>query len=172
MGKKILFDADVLIHFDKGGQLSLLPQIYPGRLCIMDEVLQELRTGSSARTTIDQLIQQGDIESVAIAAFPTAFVEYAQLIRRLGRGESACMALARFDDRYLASSNLRDIQVYCEKHSIHYVTTLDILVQVEQLGLLSEADCDQFIRQVKQRNSRLPVNSLAEYLQKFTVRRV
>lgn len=28
MGKKILFDADVLIHFEKGGQLDLLPEVF------------------------------------------------------------------------------------------------------------------------------------------------
>lgn len=36
---KILLDADVIIHFIKGGQHFLLPRIYPTHeLCLLDKV--------------------------------------------------------------------------------------------------------------------------------------
>ena len=40
---KIVLDADVIIHFSKGGYLSLLPQIFPDyEYVVLDKVYNEL----------------------------------------------------------------------------------------------------------------------------------
>lgn len=42
---KIVLDADVIIHFSKGGLLSLLPQIFPEyEYIVLDKVYNEIRT--------------------------------------------------------------------------------------------------------------------------------
>ncbi|MDP5168626.1 MAG: hypothetical protein NWR72_00150 [Bacteroidia bacterium] len=172
MLKKILFDADVLIHFSKGNALDALVHLYPNRMCVLEQVLQELRPGTVARSWVDAQIAAGQIEHLHLPQESDIILEYARLISRMGSGESACLVLARFDGRFLASSNLRDIQSYCGQHSIGYVTTMDVIHQLEKNGLWTEAECDTFITTVKQLGSRLPVKSLIEYRKRFRPREI
>lgn len=90
--------------------------------------------------------------------------EYAVLKKSLGDGESACLAVAKFQKQYVASSNLKDIKEYCEENSIVYLTTMDILYTALEKGILSEIECNKFINDVKAKGSKLPVNTMAEYM--------
>jgi hypothetical protein len=81
----------------------------------------------------------------------------------LGKGESACLAFAKYTSNIVASSNLKDIQNYCIENKIDYLTTMDFLEYAHQNKILSEADCDYFIYNVKSKDSRLPYNSMKEY---------
>jgi hypothetical protein len=92
--------------------------------------------------------------------------EYARLLRKFGEGESACMAVARFENKYIASSNLKDIKSYCVEHEIVYYTTMDILLEGLNQRILSEEECDQFIFDVKSKGSKLPCDSMLEYLRR------
>ncbi len=89
--------------------------------------------------------------------------EYALLKKSFGDGESACMAVAKFQKEYIASSNLKDIKAYCEVNSIVYMTTMDILLEALEKGIMSEIECNKFIIDVKAKGSKLPVNTMAEY---------
>ena len=90
--------------------------------------------------------------------------EYAMLRRKFGNGESACMAVARFNDNVLASSNLKDIKEYCTTYNIEYLTTMDFLVEAFNADIFDEATCDLFIYDVKSKGSKLPCNTIKEYL--------
>jgi len=78
-----------------------------------------------------------------------------------GDGESACMAFCRYSDDILANSN---VKAYCEGHSITYITTMDILLEAFKKKTISEADCNKFINQVKSRGSKLPVDTIDEFV--------
>lgn len=80
-----------------------------------------------------------------------------------GDGEAACLAVVRYSDNILASSNLKDIASYCKMHQITYLTTMDFLCRAVQDKLLTEKDCDAFIQKVLQAGSRLPVKRWGEY---------
>jgi hypothetical protein len=99
-------------------------------------------------------------------------VEYARLIKTFGKGESACMAYCKFNKDILASSNLKDISIYCEENEITYLTTMDFLAEALNEKQLTEHECNDFIRNVKAVGSKLPVNTIAEYLKKFKVRSI
>lgn len=170
--KKILFDADVLIHFSKGDALDVLPELFAGRMAVLEQVRGELHPSSDARAWVDTQIEQETIEYAELPASIDIIQEYATLTRRMGRGESACLVMARFDDRYLASSNIRDIQKYCNKHRIGFVTTMDVICMLEDSGIWSRTECNEFLTLVKQRKSRLPVKTLQEYRKRFKVRKV
>jgi predicted nucleic acid-binding protein len=104
---------------------------------------------------------------IPVVPFPSKLEiikEYAQLTKKFGEGESACMAVARFEKEFIASSNLRDIKAYCLEHQIKYYTTMDLLVEAMNKNILTEADCNQFIQDVKSKGSKLPCNTMAEYL--------
>ena len=75
------------------------------------------------------------------------------------------MAYCRFHNDVLASSNLRDIKRYCEENGIQYLTTMDLLSTAYQKGILDEAECDLFIYLVKSGGSKLPYNSIKEFLE-------
>lgn len=163
--KKILLDADVIIHFNKGEQIALLHKIFPNKLYLLDVVFEEVFKGAQ-RVLIENLIKMGMIEELSFEGELDVLKEYSKLKKKYDFGESACMAYCKYHNDVLASSNLSDIKSYCEDNKIQYLTTMDFLYQAYSDGLMSEAECDFFIYNVKSKDSTLPVNSIQEYIQK------
>ncbi|MDA3882884.1 MAG: hypothetical protein PF481_06345 [Bacteroidales bacterium] len=160
--KKIILDADVIIHFFKAGHLGLLTQIYPNKLYLVKDVLTEVFKGK-LRIEIENSIRMKFIEELDFSSDIKVISEYARLKKKYGPGESACMAYCKFNNDVLASSNLKDIKRYCEENDIQYLTTLDFLNTAYEKGLLTESDCDYFIYNVKSKGSKLPVDSIKEF---------
>ena len=90
-GKKIIIDADVIIHFIKGDQLGLLPTIFPNKIYILDVVFQEVFVGR-LRTQVENLLRFGLIQELEFDGNLQVMKEFAQLKKQFGIGESACMA--------------------------------------------------------------------------------
>ncbi len=161
----ILIDTDVIIHLSKAERLSLLKELFPGRVYMLDYLVEELRSMSGSQ--IDMMLQLGIVQEMA---FPTGdkniFGEYNRLKATKGKEESACMAVCRYRKNILASSNLVDIKSYCEQYSIKYLTTMDILSIGYKNGKLSLAECDESIQGIRSKGSRLPYATLSEYLKR------
>ena len=160
----ILLDADVIIHFLKGSKILLLPKILSGILVILDVVKNELCYSPQHRTPINNFINFCKIEVRSFPSDPNIIKEYACLRKSFGDGESACMAYAKYQKCCIASSNLTEIKLYCTNNNIQYLTTMDILVEAFQKGIMTESECDQFIAVVKKQKSKLPYNYIAEYI--------
>lgn len=160
---KILLDSDVVRHFLNGNQLGKLASIFPKRFVMLDVVKNELCRSKKLVGPINTFLQASKIE---VLPFPTSLViikEYAELNVKYGEGESACMAVAKHQKQYIASSNLKDIKAFCKSHGIVYYTTMDILLEAIDRKVMNENECDVFIRDVKAMGSRLPCNNMAEY---------
>lgn len=161
---KIVLDADVVIHFSKGGLLSLLPRIFPEyEFVLLETVHEELL--SDIRTQVDNLILL--LKTIKLLPFnPRGDMlrEYAWLRSRFGKGESACMAYCLFNHDVIGSSNLRDIRAYCEKKQIVYLTTLDFLWYAWQKGLLTVDEANSFICEVRDKGSKLPEVEIERYV--------
>ncbi|WP_044211485.1 hypothetical protein [Flammeovirga sp. OC4] len=167
-GKKIILDADVIIHFIKGKQIGLLHKIFPkNKLCILNDVYDEVFQGE-IRNQVDNLLKFKMVDSLDFSMDFRILKEYAKLKKQYGAGESACMAYCRFHKDVLGSSNLKDIKDYCEEHDIQYLTTMNFLNEAFDIALLSEADCDEFIYEVKSRGSKLPFDTIQEYRDSIT----
>ena len=162
---KILLDCDVIIHFIKAGKQLLLPKIFPERFVILDKVKAELDKHKSSKTSIDNFIAWSKIPIIEMPKSIEIIKEYSFLKKTKGEGEAACMAVARHTNDYIASSNLKDIEKYCQLHGIVYMTTMDILLQAYTSGIMDEAECDGFIKEVKDKKSKLIYNidSIAAY---------
>lgn len=160
---KILLDADVVIHFVKAGYQMKLTAIFPGRLVMLDKVKQELVKRKSEALGIENFLNWCKIPVEAMPKDINILKEYAALKKLRGEGESACMAVARFRKEFIASSNISDIKTYCELHAIVYYTTMDVLEVAITNGILTEAECDKFISEVKLKGSKLPCNTMVEY---------
>ena len=158
-----MLDANVIIHFSKGGLLSVLPRIFPEyEYIVLDKVYNELK---SVQNQLDNQIQFfGNITKVEFAPTAEIMREYAVLKSKFGDGESACMAYCRYTANIIGSSNLKDIKNYCIEYQVTFLTTLDFLYYAWQRKLLTEKECDEFMQEVTAKGSRLPkIDSIMTY---------
>lgn len=162
---KILLDCDVIIHFSKAGKQLLLPKIFPDRFVILDKVKSELEKYRGNQVPVNKFIEFSKIPVIPMPSSVEVIKEYSFLKKTKGDGEAACMAVARHTKDYIASSNLRDIGQYCKLHGIVYLTTMDILLEAYLQGIMDEAECDGFIKEVKEKKSKLidHINTIKEY---------
>ena len=163
---KILLDCDVVIHFTKAGQQLLLPKIFPDQFVMLDKVYGELQKRRSTLTKLNNFLDWVKIPVVKMPSSIEILKEYSVLKKTMGDGEAACLAVARYTKDYVASSNLKDIGVYCSVHQIVYLTTMDILAEALGQKLMTEDECNVFISDVKSQGSILPYDTMAEYFEK------
>ncbi len=162
--KKIILDADVIIHFSKGEAIGLLPRIFPNKMLVPNIVYHEALS-QKYKIEIDNLFNYKLIEELEIKAELNVYKEFRRLQNSgLGKGESACLAYCRFHDDVIGSSNLKDICRYCEEHGIGYLTTMDFLAEALHTGKMDEAECDFFIYNVKLKGSKLPFDTIQQFL--------
>lgn len=161
---EIVIDADVLIHFSKGGCMSLLPKIFPEYSYVIlsvvyDEVKPPIRTQLDntmtllGEMTVRDFLPKGEMKR-----------EYAMLKTKFGRGESACMAYCKFTNNVIGSSNLKDISDYCEQNGVTYLTTIDFLYYAIRRGLMSVDEAQQFVVEVVAKGSKLPFVDFSTYV--------
>jgi hypothetical protein len=160
---KILLDGDVIIHFMKGGRILELPQIFPGRFVMLEKVRSELYKRSGNGLAIPIFLQSGKIPVIPMPTDKEIVAEYLKLKKVMDDGEAACLSVARFKKEYVASSNITQISNYCKSNGIVYYTTMDLLHEATVKGVMTDTECDQFIQEVKSRDSKLPCNTIAEY---------
>ena len=162
----ILIDADVLSHFISGGQIPLLPHIFPFPIKVLDKVYAELKRMPGRKKEVDNLLAFKLVELIPFPEDnPQVKREYHYLKKMFkGDGESACLAMVRYSLYILASSNLKDTAAYCQLHQLDYLTTMDFLCKAVENGQLGEKECDNFIRKVLDAGSKLPVKSWSEFV--------
>lgn len=161
---KIVLDADVVIHFAKGGLLSLLPRIFPDYDYVLLEAVRE-ELLSDIRTEVDNLMHY--LKTITLLPFSPRgdmLREYARLRSRFGKGESACMAYCLFTHNVVGSSNMRDIKEYCEEKQIVYLTTIDFLWYAWRKGMLTPEQISVFIGEVRSKGSKLPIVDIEKYV--------
>lgn len=163
---KIVLGADVIIHYIKAGQFSLLLDIFPEyQYLILDVVYNEVTKHRETKTQIDNTLQffSSRISNIKFAPKGESIREYARLLQSLGRGESACMVYCRDNHDVLGSSNLRDIKQYCSENGITYLTTLDFLYYAYIRKKITKEECDAFIEEVISKDSKLPKIDISQY---------
>lgn len=163
---KIILDADIIIHFVKAEQFSLLLDIFPEYQYVMlDVVYDEVTVYRPTKTQIDNTLQffPGKLSTIKFDPKGESMREYAILRSILGRGESACMVYCRDNHDVLGSSNLRDIREYCERNMITYLTTLDFLYYAYARGKMTKDEVDAFITIVISKGSKLPVVDITKH---------
>ena len=161
---QIVLDADVVIHFAKGGYLNLLPNIFPDyEYVLLEAVHEELL--SDIKTQVDnQILLLKNITLRPFAPRGEMLREYAMLRSKFGKGESACMAYCLFTHNVIGSSNLRDIRTYCQEKQITYLTTIDFLWYAWRKQLMTTDEVKQFISEVRSKGSILPDVDIEKYV--------
>jgi len=159
----ILLDCDVVIHFIKGIKILELPQIFPGRFVMLDKVKNELLKRSGNIVAIPVFLKTSGIREIVMPTDASIVKEYFSLKTIMDDGEAACLAVAKFNKQYVASSNITQIADYCKTNGIVYYTTMDLLQEATSKGIMTDAECNQFIKEVRSKGSRLPCATIAEY---------
>ena len=165
---KIVLDADVIIHFVKAGQFSLLLDIFPEyQYLILDVVYDEVTVSRTMKTQIDNTLTflASRVANVKFDPKGESRLEYARLRNTLllGKGESACMVYCRDNKDVLGSSNLRDIKEYCSLNQITYLTTLDFLYYAFIRKKMTKEEVEAFIAEVVAKGSKLPAVDIERY---------
>ena len=166
--KKIILDADVIIHFFKGGCLEILPSIFPNDYIICDLLLEHEILPGPLNDLLQSLIESGAISVVELELHENnieILIEYSNLTKRFGKGESACMAFCKYSNDVIGSSNLKDITEYCINNGIQYLTTMDFLYTAYKKELLTEEQCKVFVEKNIKQKSRLPYKTFKEFLE-------
>jgi len=170
--KIILVDADVISHFIACGSLIYLPKILaPHSIKILDKVYAEIKRISSRLAILDNLLQT--VKNVEVLELEKQNLEVKReyaLIKKnnplIGDGERACMAVAKFNNNIIASSNFRDVAPYCKANKILWLGTLDILSIALMKGILNEKECNDFIATARKvNNAKFPssVHQISDY---------
>ena len=163
----ILIDADVVSHFITGQEIYTLPGIFPYKMKILDKVYDELENFKSKKTQVDNLINHKILEIMSFPDnIPEIRKEYYWIKKQMfkGDGESATLAVTRFSNDIVGSSNLKDIKSYCEMHSIDYLTTMDFLCRALETGKMDLVRCNNFIANVLKSGSKLPVKNMGDHI--------
>lgn len=160
--KKIILDADVVIHFLRGNQIGILHQIFPNKLYMPDVVFEETFYGKD-KVAVENLFRFGFVKPLEITADKQILREYYHLKNKFGKGESACMAYCRFNNDVIGSSNLKDILDYCNENNIEYLTTLDFIAEAFRKEILTEQECDYFLY-LADPAGKIPYKSIVKYI--------
>ena len=146
----------------------MLPDILPEyEFTVLSTVYDEVRT---VRKQLDnQIYFLKNIRKEAFCPKGDMLREYAVLVSKYGRGESACMAYCRFTRNVIGSSNLRDIRDYCSEQNIVYLTTIDFLYYAYVRKLMTLSECKEFIETVRRKGSKLPDTDLERYVPEFDI---
>ena len=166
---KIVLDADVIIHFSKGGCLSILPNIFNGYEYIVLSYVRDEIKGDIRNQLDNQIYFLRNIRLEEFNPSGDMMREYAKLNRLRGKGESACMAYCKYNNDVLGSSNLRDIADYCKENGITYLTTMDFLYYAIRNKAMSMEEAKQFIRDVLSKGSKLPDIDIEKFVSKVEI---
>ena len=154
---KIVLDTDVVLHFMKGGRLSLLLDIFASECeyVMLSTTYDEIRNRDQ-KNQIDNHINL--LKNLTKVEFnPTGEMRrvYAMLTSQFGKGESACMAYCQFEHHVIGSNNTRDIREYCNNNGISYLTTGDFLYYAIKRGKMTESDAVQLIADARAQGSNV-----------------
>jgi hypothetical protein len=166
---KIVLDADVVIHFAKGNMLNLLPEIFTNyEYIILDKVYGEIHEPIKSQLNN----QVHFLKNIGVHKFSPKgemLKEFAILCKTFGLGESASMVYCRYNNDALGSSNLKDIEQYCKDHKITYLTTFDFLYYAIKKELITVKEANEFVNEVKNKDSRLPNVDFSLYVSKVVL---
>lgn len=170
--KVILIDSDVISHFMAANKIDDLPKILsPHALLIVQQVYEESihhPLYDDRKEELDSWIKRCHILKID---FPyqneNIKLEFYRLKKensRFGKGERACMAIARFEKEVIASSNFRDIADYCDTNDIEYIGLMDILSIAIRKSIYTIEECNKFIHDITIINdARLPIEDISKY---------
>ncbi len=137
-------DASVIINFSHIEKLDMLPHLPGLRFVVPEQVAAEL-TDRAQAAELRRLIEDGQLESVVIGE-PAEIERYAELTETLGKGESACLALAESRGWSVASDERRVFRLTAMERigEQRLLTTPALIVRAIHARLATVAQADNW----------------------------
>ena len=160
----VVVDANVAINFIHIGRLDLLGRLPGLRFVIPEHVAEEISDDAQS-AVLREAIEAGLLEEIKIIE-PAELMRYSQLIRTLGKGESACLAIAESRGWLVASDESRAFRrtaIDCLGEQC-LVTTPDLIVRAIQTGLATVGEADQWKRTLELNRFKMKFESFSELL--------
>lgn len=171
----LFFDTDCISAFLWVDETSIVTKLYGNNVMIPKQVYNELSActgvGVVLKQRIDLMIKNGEASIVDMESDSSEYSLFSSLAinvpegqKVIGKGEAACIALAKERNGILASNNLYDIKIYIEKYGLKHTTTADILVDAYDNKLLSEDEIEKVWADMLARRRQIGAKTFSDYL--------
>lgn len=165
------FDTDCISTFLHIGRQDILVSLYNTRIHVPSFVYKELMHAPHIIiSNFEEMKAFGNIIIDEItygteeAKLYTYLTKSAANNKRIGDGEAATIALAKYNNGVLASNNMKDISYYIDKYDLKHITTADILEKAVNDRIISIEDADSIWKEIMKNGDYMPDNSLSMYI--------
>jgi len=160
----VVTDANVMINFIHIGRLDLLAKLPGMRFVVPEHVVAEI-TDATQADALRAALDAGGLDEVRMTD-ADEISRYAELAATLGRGESACLAMAEARGWTVASDERRAFRRTAVDRlgEQRLLTTPALIVHAIRAGLVTVAKADQWKRLLEQRRFRMKFASFGELL--------
>jgi len=164
--RSVVVDANVLINLIQVHHLDLLGGLPGWRFLVPPEVEAEIRDPNQSKG-LREGIEKGVIERISLQTM-TELAIYGDLVRFLGKGEAACLALAQPRGWCVASDERRAFLRQAEERlgQGRVLTTPGILVLAIREGLLSVEEADHLKDRLERCRFRMRFRSFRDILER------
>jgi len=176
-GNKIFVDTDFLSCFLWTKKGSLILRMFPDyKIMIPYSVQQEIkkRLPGLAPLQMQYRLAVGNGEIIECDMLDTESEEYQLFLllisrgycggKLIGKGEAACIVLAKKYKGILASNNLRDVREYVEKFELSHLTTCDIMLKAYKEHYEVESDLEILWQNMINYKNKMPYKTFHEFL--------
>lgn len=157
-------DSNVLINLAHINRLDLLDRLPPFSFVVPQEVVKEI-TNVTQSELIREAINSGSLREVQLDSIPELRI-YAQLVRTLGSGEAACLALAESRGWLIASDEKRKFyrEAMVRLGQGRIINTAGILLKAIRLNVLNVDEADEAKTFLAQRRFTMKFASFRDLL--------
>ena len=165
---KIVWDSDALSAFLWINKINLLFDYYnDSEHIILEAVEEEIK---KVKHLHDRLIAFEEVYNLEdLNVFNIEEMTYFNdLLERMGMGEAACIAYAKFHNcNYVGSNNLSDIKKECKKQSIEIKTTTIILCELVDSSNLTLDEAEELWTRMKSKRMILPLTTFKDQYDQY-----
>lgn len=160
----IVTDSNVLINLLHVHRLDLLGRIPAHEFVVPDHVREEL-TAPGSRERLDDALRSGILKLELLQDLDAMSV-FVDLIRHIGRGEAACIALAAQHGWSIASDEKRRFrrEAVARLGEARLIGTPDVFVLAIRAGCLTLDDADADKRALEQHRFKMMFASFRDLL--------
>ncbi len=160
----VVTDANVMINFIHIGRLELLARLPGLRFVVPEHVVAEI-TDAAQAAELRAALERGDVDEVRMTD-AVEIARFAALTETLGRGESACLALAEARGWAVASDERRAFHRTAVERigEDRLLSTPALILRAIRAGLATVAEADDWKALLEQRRFRMKFASFGDLL--------
>ena len=160
----VVTDSNILINLAHIKRLDLLHQLPPFSFVVPQEVVKEI-TDVVQSELVQWTINSGSLREVQLDGIPELRI-YTQLVRTLGSGEAACLALVECRGWLIASDEKRKFyrEAMARLGQDRIINTAGILLKAIRLNVLDVDEADEAKALLEQRRFTMKFASFRDLL--------